>query len=400
MARVAIVETYPYEAVCGGDAVYLDAIRVFLTDQGHLVDTYVTDVTRGRSNPALTLRTNARGNHRWRLRNAISLGEDRFWSADPRMVAKAFRRIPGRGAPKDDRIGLAEADWLAEQLADRPPDLAILAFGACAFAERISGTRTKVLALKGFFSDRRIRLGEDLPTPDVDAALLGSLAQAAAAGFNNHHDLDLYGELSGRTNGLHVGVGLPRRIQPAADSRPTLLFVAARTKPNIESLEWFLTQVWPAVRSAAPQTELRVVGSVCTAFAGCRTPGVSMLGFVDRIDDEYRNCWAVIAPLVSGSSGVKIKIAEALSFGRPVVTTSIGVDPGRPLEYGDAVRVADDPAQFAAQLIGIVSDERQLDGLHDAAAGQFERHFSPEAAYCNLSALLEPTTALCSVAAR
>src|SRR5262249_33676694 len=76
-----------------------------------------------------------------------------------------------------------------------------------------------------------------------------------------------------------------------------------------------------------------------------------------QVDDEYRRSWAVVAPFINGSSGVKTKIAEALSFGRPVATTSIGVDPGHSDQFGDAVVVADDPHAFAANLLDIMLDE-------------------------------------------
>jgi hypothetical protein len=390
MARVALIETYPYEATWGGDAVYLDAIRCFLASRGHAVDSYVTDITRGRSKPTITLLTKAQTNHRWRVRNAASLGQNRFCSLDPRMVGKALRRLPGQRAPKDDRIEAAEPEWLEQELGRSPPDLAILAFGACAFAERIAATGAKVLALKGFFSDRRIRLGETMPTPTADAELMRSLAHATATGFNNLFDLDFYAQLSGRDDGVLVGMGFPARIQPPSDAGPAFLYVAAQTKPNIESLEWFLDQVWPAVLSAAPNAELRVAGSIGAAFAGRAYPHVSFLGFVESLKDEYRRSWAVVAPFVNGSSGVKTKIAEAISFGRPVVTTSIGVDPGAPGQYGDAVAVANDPGAFAAALLDILRDEGARRARQASATEQFFRHFTAEAAYRPILDLLEP----------
>jgi len=390
MARVALIETYPYEATWGGDAVYLDAVRCFLTRRGHLVDSYVTDVTRGRSRPAVTLLTKAQTNHRWHVRNAAPIGRNRFCSIDPRMLGKALRRLPGQRAPKDDRIEAAELRWLERQLGRSPPDLAILAFGACAFAEPVAATGAKVLALKGFFSDRRIRLGETMPTPSVGAGLLHSLTRATAAGFNNRFDLEFYGRLSRCNNEVLVGMGFPARIQPPSAEAPAFLYVAAKTKPNIESLEWFLDQVWPAVASGASNAQLRVAGSIGAAFAGRAFPQVTFLGFVDSLEAEYRRSWAVVAPFVNGSSGVKTKIAEAMSFGRPAVTTSIGVDPGAPDQYGDAVAVANDPGAFASALLGILRDDRNRIARQASAAEQFKRHFTPEAAYRPIIDLLEP----------
>lgn len=391
MGRVALIEAYPYEAVWGGDAVYLDALRCFLAGRGHTVETIVTDLTRGRSNPAVTLQTEAKRNHRWRVRNAISLGPNRFCSLDVRLVGKAFRRLPGRRAPKEDGIETAEAEWVLAELEISQPDLAILAFGACALTERIAASGTKVLALKGFFSNRRILLGEVMPTPFVAPDVLDSLGQATVAGFNNRHDLNLYAQLSGRKNGALVGMGFQPQFQPPARSGPVLVYVAARTIPNVESLDWFLDRVWPLVHSAEPEAELRVAGSVGAAFAGRSEPRVRFLGFVDSLADEYGSSWAVIAPFVKGSSGVKTKVAEALSFGRPVVTTSIGVDLERPDEFGGAVTVADDPADFAEALLEILRDDHLRHERHAEAKQQFNRHFAPEAAYSPILDLIEPS---------
>jgi glycosyltransferase involved in cell wall biosynthesis len=400
MARIALIETYPYEAVAGGDAVYLDAIRCFLTERGHAVDTYVTDVTRGRSNPAVTLRTDAARNHRWRVRNAVRLGPDRFCSLDPRFVGKALRRLPRRRAPKDDSIEVEEAEWLAGELQASPPDLVILAFGACALATRIAALAPTVLALKGFFSDRRIRLGDALPTPFIPAEFFESIAHASVVGFNNRHDLEHYAQLSGRKNAVLVGMGLqPRTVQPS-DGPPVLLYVAARTIPNVDSLHWFLQEVWPLVRSAKPETELRIAGSIAAAFPGRDANQVRFLGFVDRLEDEYRRSWTVIAPFVNGSSGVKTKVIEALSFGRPVVTTSIGVDPEYPDAFGEAVIAADDPLNFAAAVLEALHDEETRRTRHGRAVEQFGDHFTPEAAYRNILDLIEPTVDRQRVAAR
>lgn len=389
MARVALIATYPYESVWGGDAVYLDRIRTFLASRGHRVDSYVTNLTRGRSNPTVRLRSGARQNHRWHVRRAVALGNERYLSLDPRLLGRAVRRLPGGRAPAEHHVDEAEARWVVEAMREARPDLAILAFGACAFTRQVRATGTQVLALKGFFSDRTIRIGEQPPMPFVSPDLLDALGHATCTGFNNRYDLNLYHQLSGRGDAVLVGMGFPRQIQPPPQGGPNLLFVGARTKPNVASLEWFLEQVWPTVRARIPDTTLRVAGSAGTALAGRTTSGVTLLGFVDDLAAEYRNAGAVIAPLVSGTSGVKTKIAEALSFGRPVITTSLGVDPGCPDQYGDAVIVADDPGSFAAAVLHMLDDmAHRRDRLADCVE-QFDRHFAEDSAYREITLLLE-----------
>ena len=70
------------------------------------------------------------------------------------------------------------------------------------------------------------------------------------------------------------------------------------------------------------------------------------MGYVDSLQDFYDSCGVIVAPLLSGG-GVKIKVAEALCFGKPVVTTPVGAEgiailPGtHALVEADADRLAD-----------------------------------------------------------
>src|ERR1700761_1342255 len=202
MARIAMVESYPYEAVWGGDAVYLDRIRTFLTRLGHTVDSYVTDAMRGRTNPLLRLRSKAGHGHRWIVRNALSRRNGEFLAYDPRLLRKVLTRLPGRRALPEHGVKASETRWLASRLAASRPDLVILAFGACAFAEGLGTLGSPIVALKGFFSDRRITLGETAAAqPSPDKATLEALRHANCVGFNNLQDLRYYRAATQAENG-------------------------------------------------------------------------------------------------------------------------------------------------------------------------------------------------------
>lgn len=63
----------------------------------------------------------------------------------------------------------------------------------------------------------------------------------------------------------------------------------------------------------------------------------------------YRHVRLVVAPLLAGA-GVKGKISQAMSFGVPVVATSVAVE-GMHLENGTNCLIADTPAQFSARVV-------------------------------------------------
>ena len=58
--------------------------------------------------------------------------------------------------------------------------------------------------------------------------------------------------------------------------------------------------------------------------------------------------------MVSGS-GVKNKLLEAMSIGRPIVTTSLGVE-SLDIEPGRDLLVADDPAAYAEAIDRLLGD--------------------------------------------
>jgi glycosyltransferase involved in cell wall biosynthesis len=59
--------------------------------------------------------------------------------------------------------------------------------------------------------------------------------------------------------------------------------------------------------------------------------------------------------LLSGS-GIRIKILEGLSNGKCIVSTSLGAD-GTDTIHGQQLMLADDPIDFANQVIKVLEDE-------------------------------------------
>ena len=91
---------------------------------------------------------------------------------------------------------------------------------------------------------------------------------------------------------------------------------------------------------------------------------------VRRHQSETHSWWVVVAPIRFGA-GVKIKTLEALQYGVPVVTTSIGAE-GIELPPGcRPIVVEDDPVAFAAAVALLLTDNdawqaqrAQIDTLH------------------------------------
>ena len=89
--------------------------------------------------------------------------------------------------------------------------------------------------------------------------------------------------------------------------------------PNQEGLAWFLREVWPAI-DANVELALYGPGSESAALGGVRIRGY---GIVSDVREAWEGCDIMIAPILRGA-GVRIKLAEAIYNGVPVVTTTIG----------------------------------------------------------------------------
>jgi polysaccharide biosynthesis protein PslH len=134
------------------------------------------------------------------------------------------------------------------------------------------------------------------------------------------------------------------------------------TKANIDGLLWFHHEIWPHVKKQVPDLQLTVVGG------GSDNPQVTSVhldksvvfaGRVEDLNDFYRNASVSICPIRIGS-GTRLKIVEAMSYGNPVVSTSLGCE-GLNVVDGENLIIRDTAEEFAS---GIVSLLNQSDKFH------------------------------------
>jgi glycosyltransferase involved in cell wall biosynthesis len=139
---------------------------------------------------------------------------------------------------------------------------------------------------------------------------------------------------------------------------PVLVFVGPGAyQANAEAVAWLTRVVWPAVRRAVPEAELRLIGRGWDSVA--RVEGVSVRGYAAQLDEELREARVVVAPLFAGG-GTKLKVIEGMAAARPVVTTSVGAE-GIPSSPG--LIAADHPERTAAEVVRLLTDRRAASSL-------------------------------------
>ena len=397
MAAIVIVQSYPYDAFAGGDGAYIQSLGQFLIDCGHQVSGLISDTTRGRTNPFYRSAYPIDRYREWKVRGAIRLGARTFLAIRPRSFAFAIlsrfgllRRSQASDGTIHDENGMQpEAIWVMSKLKAFRPDVVILCFDAIHFSHLLRQLGIPLFCLPGspMFA-RELRLnGETRGEADRKIKpsrghlrIAQALLHADRVGFASYSDRDYAAKYLGVENGLVVGMGFPRQTATIAADEPIVLFVGNMTQPNVEGLNWFITRVWPKIRGVYPSARFRVVGRVAAGVP----PGISgieAIGPVQDLGTEYARSQVVIAPLLSGTTGVKVKVAEAMAFGRPLVTTSVGIDPGQRDQLDPGTLVADTEQDFATSVLDLLTQPNVRIEKGRGAKRVYKSWFSQEACY-------------------
>lgn len=149
---------------------------------------------------------------------------------------------------------------------------------------------------------------------------------------------------------------MPARSEPKDRTPGRMMFVGGfKHQPNVDAVGHFCAAILPRIHAEAPTATLVIAGSdpppSVSALARDR---IEVLGYVPDLSPLLRSAAILVAPLRYGA-GLKGKVGEAMSFGVPVVTTSVGAE-GFGIESGTDAIVADDPAGFAAAVVLLLRD--------------------------------------------
>ena len=156
---------------------------------------------------------------------------------------------------------------------------------------------------------------------------------------------------------LSIPFGITPETGTQVDEEPNSLFHIGSMDwmPNQEGVRWFLKQVWPKVHERLPQLTLYLAGrKMPDDLMRLDMEGVRVLGEVPDATYFIASKQINVVPLLSGS-GIRVKIIEAMSVGKVVVTTTIGAE-GIGCTDGKDVLIANTPDQFVKQLERCVND--------------------------------------------
>jgi GT2 family glycosyltransferase len=175
----------------------------------------------------------------------------------------------------------------------------------------------------------------------------------------------------------------------AFSNRKDIVFIGGfEHPPNIDSVEYFIKEIWPQVHAKLPEVRFLIIGSKMSEHIKAMNshPGVEVIGFVENLADYFDHCKMTVVPLRFGA-GIKGKIGTSASFGVPSVATTIAVE-GMGFVNGEQILVADDPNSFADSVIRLYQDEALWTQLSQSCLAKVSEQYSLEAGKRRLQELL------------
>ena len=197
--------------------------------------------------------------------------------------------------------------------------------------------------------------------------------------FTSQPDLAVMRRLAPESRGCVVPNGVDTdHFQPRGGDidADTVVFTGSiNYRPNTDAVDHFARHVFPALRRSRPSARFVVVGQGAPEWLVKSVPsGVEFTGPVEDVRPFLERASVVVAPLRSGS-GTRLKILEALAMAKPVVSTNLGCE-GIAVVDGEHLRVADDPDEFANQIVRLMSDRKLATELGLCGRALVESHYS------------------------
>jgi sugar transferase (PEP-CTERM/EpsH1 system associated) len=156
------------------------------------------------------------------------------------------------------------------------------------------------------------------------------------------------------SNGVDTDYFAPRLEleNPYTDDAAVMVFTGAMDYwPNVDAVQWFARDIFPAIRQAHPAARFYIVGSRPSAEvqALAALPGVHVTGTVPDVRPYLAHARLAVAPLRI-ARGIQNKVLEAMAMAKPVIVSpqaleGIAATPGR-----NIVLAAEAPQLAAAAI--------------------------------------------------
>ncbi|MGB1248211.1 MAG: glycosyltransferase family 4 protein [Chitinophagales bacterium] len=135
--------------------------------------------------------------------------------------------------------------------------------------------------------------------------------------------------------------------------------------PNINGVQWFLENVWKNFVKKQPKAEFHLAGrNFPERIKQWKYPNLHIHGEIESAKDFIHNQSLMIAPILEGS-GMRVKIVEAMGYGRTVLSTRLGACGIAQNE--DAIYCKDNPIEWINALSDLYENHEKMKQMGENA---------------------------------
>jgi glycosyltransferase involved in cell wall biosynthesis len=145
--------------------------------------------------------------------------------------------------------------------------------------------------------------------------------------------------------------------------------------PNVDAMTYFCNDVYPLLKEKIAGVKTTIIGSNPPAWLKkLRTEDFIVTDYVPDVAPYFSRCKLSIAPLRYGA-GVKGKVLLSMSYGVPVVASSVAAE-GIPVVAGRDILIGDNPDSFSDKVAELYHDESLWRKLSENGLTIVTEHFS------------------------
>jgi len=160
--------------------------------------------------------------------------------------------------------------------------------------------------------------------------------------------------------------------------------------PNVDAVEWFLSEALPLIRERLPGATFTIAGRSPDSRVLRAVQGLSGVSVTGKVEDMRPYLWGAkisVVPIRIGG-GTRLKIYECMAAGVPVVSTRVGAEGLRYADGADIV-LADGAGDFADACVRLLTEDAARRAIANRALARVQAMNSWDAASREFETILE-----------
>lgn len=169
-----------------------------------------------------------------------------------------------------------------------------------------------------------------------------------------------------KTISIPVGFDMAEQNYPQPKDLSLFFIGALDWAPNEQGLNWFLNNVWEDIFKKNPKIKFYIAGrNIPAYFQKWADKNVEICGEVPSSSEFIQQHSIMLVPLFFGS-GIRVKIVEAMSFGKVVISTKIGAE-GIFSKDSEQILLANSKEEFIEKISNCVANPDLVKNISENA---------------------------------